>query len=606
MSIQKSKIPSIMKNIMLSLFFLATAIIQAQTIEITGNVKADDGTPLPGTNVVVKETKAKTVTDFDGNFSINADLGQTLVFSYVGFESQSVKIKHSKPLHITMVTAATLDEVVVVGYGTQKMRSVTGSVSMHGYRPYQQATESYSKISENTFKHVKTAPLSTFSVDVDRASYSNIRRMINNGQQVPKDAVKIEEMLNYFKYNYPQPKGNDPFSVNTEMVQTPWNKDTKLVKVGLQGKEVPLEDIPASNLVFLIDVSGSMNNANKLPLLKSAFKLLVNQLRKEDKVSIVVYAGAAGTVLEPTNGSNKTAIFEALDKLQAGGSTAGGAGIELAYKLAKDNFIDGGNNRVILATDGDFNVGASSDTAMEDLIVSKRDDGIFLTCLGFGMGNYKDSKMETLADKGNGNHSYIDTMQEAQKVLGTEFGGTLYTIAKDVKIQVEFNPKLVEGYRLIGYENRLLDDEDFNDDKKDAGEIGSGHSVTALYEIIPVGVDSQFLSPVDDLKYTGQASAKGFNKELMNVKIRYKNPEGGSSKLITHAVMNDDRNIAEASADMNFMAGLALYGMELRESEYINGATRDDVITLAKAGKGNDEDGYRSEFLRLVKTGIVD
>ena len=343
--------------------------------------------------------------------------------------------------------------------------------------------ESYTEIHENKFKLVKGSPLSTFSIDVDKASYSNVRRMINDGQSIPADAVKIEEMVNYFNYNYPQPTDEHPFSINTELVKTPWNSDTKLVRIGLQGKTYENEELPASNLTFLIDVSGSMSSQNKLPLLKSAFKLLVNQLRAKDKVSIVVYAGAAGVVLKPTSGENKEKIIAALDNLESGGSTAGGAGIELAYKLAESNFKKRGNNRVILSTDGDFNVGASSDKDMKQLIEEKRKSGVFLSVLGFGYGNYKDSKLEILADKGNGNHAYIDNMQEAQKVFGKEFGGTLFTIAKDVKIQVEFNPNKVQAYRLLGYENRLMADEDFIDDTKDAGELGSGHTVTALYEV---------------------------------------------------------------------------------------------------------------------------
>jgi len=426
----------------------------------------------------------------------------------------------------------------------RKTEAISTSNNIHTIPAPQENRESYQEIEENTFKMVNASPLSTFSIDVDKASYSNVRRMINNGQEVPKDAVKIEEFINYFDYDYPQPNGVDPFSINTEVAQSPWNKDTKLVKIGLQGKEVPLDDIPPSNLVFLIDVSGSMNSTNKLPLLKSAFKLMVNQLRNEDKISIVTYAGAAGLALEPTSDKNK--ILEALNNLNAGGSTAGGQGIKLAYKIAEENFIKKGNNRVILATDGDFNVGASSDQAMEDLIVEKRESGVFLTCLGFGTGNYQDSKMETLADKGNGNHAYIDTMQEAQRVLGTEFGGTLYTIAKDVKIQVEFNPAKVQAYRLIGYENRLLNAEDFNDDKKDAGELGSGHTVTALYEIIPVGVKSEWLKDIDDLKYSDK-KVKGNAEDLLTVKFRYKKPDGDKSKLITKVVKDEDIQLKNAS-----------------------------------------------------------
>lgn len=459
--------------------------------------------------------------------------------------------------------------------------------------------ESYEEIVENNFERVQLSPLSTFSIDVNKASYSNIRRMLNNGEQIPVDAVKIEEMVNYFDYNYPQPKDEHPFSINTEVVKTPWNEDTKLIRIGLQGKKYENNELPASNLTFLIDVSGSMGSMNKLPLLKSAFRLLVNQLREKDKVSIVVYAGAAGLVLPPTSGTHKEKIIKALDNLNSGGSTAGGAGIELAYKVAQENFIKNGNNRVILATDGDFNVGASSDRAMEKLIEEKRNSGVFLSVLGFGYGNYKDSKLETLADKGNGNHAYIDTMQESQKVFGKEFGGTLYTIAKDVKIQIEFNPKKVQAYRLIGYENRLLADEDFIDDTKDAGELGSGHTVTALYEIIPNGVKSDYLKELDDLKYTKTITSSEYTDELFTVKFRYKKPDGDKSIEMVH-VQKDEQT--EPSEDLKFASAVALFGMQLRHSKYDNKSKTEDVIALAKQGRGLDVDGYRAEFIRLVES----
>ena len=459
--------------------------------------------------------------------------------------------------------------------------------------------DSYAVIEENSFERTSLSPLSTFSIDVDKASYSNIRRMINSGMPIEPDAVKIEEMVNYFNYNYPQPTGDHPFSIHTEVAKTPWNQQTKIVKIGLQGKTYLNDALPASNLTFLIDVSGSMGSPNKLPLLKSAFKLLVNQLREQDRVAIVVYAGAAGVVLEPTSGKHKEKIMKALDNLDAGGSTAGGAGIELAYKLAEENFKKNGNNRVILATDGDFNVGASSDKAMEELIEEKRKSGVFLSVLGFGYGNYKDSKLEILADKGNGNHAYIDSMQEAQKVFGKEFGGTLFTIAKDVKIQIEFNPNKVQAYRLIGYENRMLADEDFINDTKDAGELGSGHTVTALYELIPVGVESDYLKAVDDLKYTKTATATKFSDELFTVKFRYKKPDGDKSIEMVH-VQKDD--VLEASEDFKFASAVALFGMQIRHSKFHNHSTPDDVLALATSGRGDDTDGYRAEFIRLVSS----
>ncbi len=391
-------------------------------------------------------------------------------------------------------------------------------------------------------------------------------------------------MVNYFHYDYPQPQGEDPFSINTEISSAPWNEKHKLVLIGLQGKKIPTEKLPPSNLVFLIDVSGSMSDANKLPLLKSSFKLLVQQLREQDHAAIVVYAGAAGLVLPSTSGADKKKIIEALDHLEAGGSTAGGAGIRLAYEIAKENFNEEGNNRVILATDGDFNIGESSNGAMERLIEEKRQDGVFLTVMGFGMGNYKDSKMETLADKGNGNYLYIDSILEAQKALVNEFGGTLFTIAKDVKIQIEFNPAKVQAYRLIGYENRMLKSEDFNNDKKDAGELGSGHTVTALYEIIPVGVESKFFK-LDELKYqTLEIDPKAAKaNELMTVKFRYKKPDGNVSKLIVHPMIDNNISIEKTSDNFRWAASVASFGMLLRQSQFINGFLKKGYYFLRRA-----------------------
>ncbi len=577
------------------LIILLLVSLQLQAKTVTGIVTDESIMPLPGVNVLIKGTSTGSQTNMEGLYSIEAEEGDILVFSYLGYKTKEVTVGKKDKISVVLEAEnMALEEVVVTGLFTSRSQNRTAA-----RRPIT-ANESYKEIEENTFKLVKAAPLSTFSIDVDKASYSNIRRMINNGMDIPKDAVKIEEMINYFNYDYPQPTGEHPFAIHTEYVQTPWNKDTKLVKIGLQGKKVPLEDVPASNLVFLLDVSGSMGAPNKLPLLKSAFNLLVNQLREKDKISIVVYAGAAGVVLEPTSGDEKIKIKDALDQLQAGGSTAGGAGIELAYKMARENFIKGGNNRVILATDGDFNVGMSSDSAMKDLIKEERDSGVFLTVLGFGMGNYKDSKLETLAQTGNGNHAYIDSMQEAQRVLGTEFGGTLYTIAKDVKIQVEFNPDNVQAYRLIGYENRLLNDEDFNDDKKDAGELGSGHNVTALYELIPPGVKSEYLKDIDDYKYVKRKPTGNNSNELLTVKFRYKEPDGKKSKLLQEVVYTSSEKAA--SKDLDFISALALFGMNLRKSEFTNSKGIPLVLELAEKGRGEDEEGYRAEFIRLVKS----
>jgi Ca-activated chloride channel family protein len=461
-------------------------------------------------------------------------------------------------------------------------------------------SEEYNSLIENQFELTKSQPLSTFSIDVDHASYSNVRRMIDHGG-VDKNAVRVEEMINYFSYNYLQSTDNNPFSINTEINSAPWNPEHKLLKIGLKGKNIPLKNLPTSNIIFLIDVSGSMDQANKLPLLKSSFKILLDQLRPQDKVGIVVYAGSAGMVLAPTSAKEKQKIIKALDNLQAGGSTAGGAGIDLAYKLAQKNFVKGGNNRVVLATDGDFNVGNSSEADLETLIVNKRKTGIFLTCLGYGMGNYKDNKMETLADKGNGNYAYIDNLQEANKFLGKEFAGNIYTIAKDVKIQIEFNPKYVKSYRLIGYENRKLRNEDFVDDKVDAGELGSGHTVTALYEIIPTNVNSEFLPKESKLKYSSTSNSKKNEDELATIKFRYKKPAGDKSIEINKIVKNSNPATAQTSSDFKFASSVAWFGLVLRDSKLIKKKNLNEIQNLAKQNKGKDENGYRAEFVDLIE-----
>ncbi len=483
----------------------------------------------------------------------------------------------------------------------EKLQKVQDSINI-SKQIQQRNSEEYDAFVENPFALTKNQSVSTFSIDVDKAAYSNIRRMINNGEYVNKNAVRIEEMINYFKYDYPQPKNNQPFSINTEYNDSPWNKQHKLLKIGLQGKEIPTDKLPNSNFVFLIDVSGSMNEPNKLPLLKSSFKVLLDQLRPTDKVGIVVYAGSAGMVLPPTSAKEKNKIIEALDKLQAGGSTAGGQGIELAYKLAQENFIKNGNNRVIIATDGDFNVGASSTGDLQTLVEEKRKSGVFLTCLGFGMGNFKDNRMETLANKGNGNYAYIDNLQEANKFLGKEFAGNMYAIAKDVKIQIEFNPKYVKSYRLIGYENRKLKNEDFTNDKIDAGELGSGHTVTALYEVIPADVNSEFLPKENDLKYTKNTNDENFNNELATVKFRYKKPDGDQSSEIVQVVKNTNQSFSSSSDDFKFASSVAWFGLVLRNSALIKNKDLKDIESLAKKGRGKDDEGYRAEFVRLVET----
>lgn len=463
-------------------------------------------------------------------------------------------------------------------------------------------TEDYGHITENDFHSVEQQPLSTFSIDVDRASYSNVRRFIQNGTLPPKGAVRIEEMINYFDYNYAPPLNEDPFALHTEIASCPWNEKHRLVHIGLQGKKILTADLPSSNLVFLVDVSGSMDEPNKLPLVQESLKLLTDQLREDDRVAIVVYAGNAGLVLPSTSGSQKMKIKEAIDELQAGGSTAGGEGIELAYKIAQQNLKEHGNNRIILATDGDFNVGASSDDELVELIEKERQKGIFLSVLGYGMGNYKDNKMQQLADKGNGNHNYIDNLNEAKKVLVNEFGGTLFTIAKDVKLQVEFNPAMVNAYRLIGYENRILANEDFNDDKKDAGELGSGHTVTALYEIIEAGAQDTFIRNVDKLKYKPQQETTSTGNEVMNIKLRYKLPESKTSKLIAFPVKDDNKTWEQTSDNFRFSAAVAEFGLLLRESAFKQNSSYEQTITIAKGATGGDENGYRSGFISLAKS----
>lgn len=464
-------------------------------------------------------------------------------------------------------------------------------------------TEAYSHIDENPFLEIARAPLSTFSIDVDTASYSNTRRFLKDGQLPPKDAVRIEELINYFSYDYPQPVGDAPFSVTAEISEAPWNPSHRLVAIGLQGKRIPMENMPPANLVFLLDVSGSMNEARKLPLVKSAMKMLAEQLTARDRVAMVVYAGSSGLVLPSTSGDRKGEILSAIDRLDAGGSTNGGEGIQLAYKIAQENFIKNGVNRVILATDGDFNVGVTSEGELVRLIEEKRQSGVFLSVLGFGTGNVKDSTMEKLADKGNGNYAYIDSLGEARKVLGEQIGGTLFTIAKDVKIQVEFNPKQAAAYRLIGYENRLLRDQDFNDDTKDAGEIGAGHTVTALYEVVPIG--QKYENPgVDKLKYQQpvQPSEMANSNELMTVKLRYKPPTQDESKLVSVSLADSKAKLASASENFKFASAVAAFGMLLRDSKYKADATYNKVLELARASTGADTQGYRSEFIQLVET----
>ncbi len=506
-------------------------------------------------------------------------VGQTIAASY----SPSLIQMEQKTMAFPMAAAAPAADVIATAHPAWN-------------------TESYNAITENGFINVTNDPLSTFSIDVDTASYSNIRRFINQGSLPPAGAVRIEEMINYFSYSYPQPTGTQPFSVTTELGPCPWNMDHQLVRIGLKAKDIDKKNLPPSNLVFLIDVSGSMSAANKLPLLKQSMKMLVRQLDARDRVSIVVYAGNDHIALQPTTGSLQQVIFKAIDSLGAGGATHASSGIITAYQLAEQVFMPGGNNRIILASDGDFNVGTTSRGELGKLIEKKRETGIYLTVLGFGMGNYHDDSMELLADKGNGNYGYIDNLLEAEKVMVKEMNGTLFALACDVKIQVEFNPAKVGAYRLIGYENRALADEDFNNDKKDAGEIGVGHTVTALYELVPAG--SAELPSVDPLKYqqvqtdTDRQAAFG---ELMTIKLRWKPLQTDQSLLLSTVVKDTAPALNATSNDFRFAGAVAAYGMLLSKSEFQGGINFDTVLALAKGAKGPDNEGYRAEFIRLVE-----
>lgn len=592
---------------------------------ISGTVyRNDNKTPLAGVSIKLTGALKKMTTDAEGKYSISVpDAGGMLEFSYIGFETKNVKIKKSNTIDVYLQSSLNaLTEVVVVGYGTQTKRSVTGAVSsikgrvaglsvqdeivirrQGTYFDREEFSESYKKIKENGFLKPLQAPLSTFAIDVDAASYSNLRRFVNSGQMPPSDAVRIEEMINYFKYNLKVPSNNDPVAIHTELSVAPWNESHQLLRIGLKAKEVEMEKLPASNLVFLIDVSGSMDTENKLPLVKSSLKLLVDQLRNKDHVSIVTYAGDVGVKLPPTAGNEKAKIKYIIDGLGAGGGTAGGPGLKLAYQVARNHFIKGGNNRIIMATDGDFNVGLSSDEDMETLVSKERESGVSISVLGFGMGNYKDSKMETIADKGHGNYAYIDNITEARKSMVTEFGGTLFTVAKDEKIQVEFNPGKVQAYRLLGYENRLLEKEDFNNDKKFGGDMGVGHMVTALYEIIPLGINSSFSGSVDPLKYQKEEITASINPttEIATIKFRYKEPESSKSRMQQVVLEDKPLLLNNTSEDFRFSSAVAELGMLLRNSEFKQNSNFDDLIKRAKAAKGKDDDGHRAEFIRLAE-----
>lgn len=620
------------KLLMITLILMPFLVASQDKGYLKGKVlDGQSNDPIPFANVSLIQDGNQIVgvtTDFNGEFSFSKiDTGTyDLELAYVGYQKkliEGLKIKAGETTEVSyqMEQGLALQEVMIIEYSQPMMEydrtaSEVNNVKRKGdlqqingirvINPgfnYDNANEDYQEFSDNQFQSPLSQPLSTFSADVDRASYANTRRYLKDGELPPQDAVRIEELINYFDYDYPEPQGEHPFSITTEFAECPWNPQRKLAMIGLQAKRMELGETPPNNLVFLLDVSGSMNSYDKLGLLKQGMDLLVDQMREEDHISIVVYAGAAGLVLDPTSGADKAKIKAAIDQLSAGGSTAGGAGIQLAYDVAEKNFKKDGNNRIILATDGDFNVGVSNRKELTEMIEKKREGGVFLSVLGFGTGNIKDHTMEQLANKGNGNYNYIDNLLEAKKVLVKEMSGTLVTVAKDVKLQAEFNPAKVIGYRLIGYVNRQLDDRDFNDDTKDAGELGAGHSVTALYEIIPIGTEEDFIR-VDTLKYQKQLAVaeQGSENEILTVKFRYKKPDGQKSILLESVMEDVDVPFTKASDNFRFSASVAAFGMKLRGSQSVRAIEYEQIMELARAAKGEDVEGYRSEFIQLVET----
>ena len=583
---------------------------------------------LPGVTVLLKGTAQGVSTDAAGHYTLANVPGQhaVLVFSSVGYITQEQPVRAEQMPDVELVADTKQLSESVVGYSLQDRVAgirIRGAAKLRANRNYSAAPatmapypaqneagagDTYAKIVENKFEDAAKTPLSTFALDVDGASYTNVRRFLNEGQLPPRDAVRVEEMLNYFTYHYPAPltTSPDPVHISTELSACPWNASHQLARIGVQARRVETASLPPANLVFLVDVSGSMIGPDRLGLVQNGLKLLVRQLRPQDKVALVAYAGAAGLVLPATPGSQPRVILDAIDRLEAGGSTAGGAGLRLAYSVATQNFQKEGNNRVILCTDGDFNVGESSEAAMEQLITDQRETGVFLSVLGVGRGNLRDSQMELLADKGNGNYGYLDNLDEARRVLVAQFGGTLFTVAKDVKLQVEFNPARVKHYRLVGYENRLLATEDFNNDRKDAGELGAGHTVTALYEIEPANSANPL---VDKLKYqpvapqwpATAAPNASVGAELLTVKLRYKTPQGLLSTLLSQPLTGAALPLEKASADLRFSAAVAEFGMLLRQSEQRGTATYAQAIQLADAARADDADGYRAELVRLIK-----
>lgn len=602
----------------------AQALIQGTILD------QDTNAPLAGAHVLVKDTQQGTVTDADGTFTLELFSGETSISVFhPNYERAAFLIRGDTSLQILLTpiqfgfdTLQVFDpvsyeekvDVVPIGAPFRQSNQQKNPlqdfnpIRNHVFRPDLLAienqgsynTEEYNPIKEQPRHSPWDSPFSTFSIDVDHATYSNARRFINQGQKPPKESIRVEEMINYFDYAYPRPTGEMPFNLITEVSHCPWSNGRQLLHIGIKGEEIPLTETPANNLVFLLDVSGSMGDANKLPLVKQTFKLLVDQLRSVDKISIVVYAGAAGLVLPPTSGAQKDTILQALEHLKAGGSTAGGEGIRLAYAQARSSFVKTGNNRVIIATDGDFNIGPSSESDLLELIRQEAGEGVFLSVLGFGMGNYKDNKLELLSNEGDGNYAYIDNLQEGKKVFVQSLTGTLYTIAKDVKIQVEFNPALVKSYRLVGYENRALSKSDFEDDEKDAGELGAGHSVTALYELElhpqPIKLRNKEASRYQRQMVVKTSPAK---KELGILHLRFKQPDKNKSEVISMPMLNQIVELDNSSTAFKFAASVAGFGLLLRESSYVDWSYK-EVKALAESALGKDPFGYRKEFLGLV------
>ena len=625
----KSKIFSFSILLFIALLYIIPKS-NLSVVEVKGAVYDELGTPLVGVLINEQRSQKSTISEIDGSFLINvANENAILEFTSVGYEKKTVSLDKkdlSQSLKVILKLNTKLQEVEVTMpsksvqkdeytindseepaamHADQSVGRMAPIMNVHEERPPEDGN--YTKIREQSFYDPLDEPLSTLSIDVDRASYSNVRRFLQQGMLPNPDAVRIEEMINYFNYDYAQPdsRSTEPFAIQTTLTDCPWNQQHQLLHVGMQAKKMDRDEIPPSNFVFLIDVSGSMSSTNKLPLLKSTFKLLVNQLTEEDRIAIVVYAGAAGCVLESTPGSEKEKILDALNNLKSGGSTAGAAGIQLAYKIAQKNLIKDGNNRIILATDGDFNVGTNGDESLVRLIEKERNNGVFLSIMGFGVGNYQDGKMQKIADAGNGNHSYIDNMQEAKKVLMDEFAGTLFTLAKDVKIQIEFNPELVSSYRMIGYENRVLTARDFNDDTKDAGELGAGHSVTVLYEIIPAGSSSSFQVSIDKLKYQTDIPRRKDPQlnttEIGTIKSRFKLPDSDVSTRNEQLINNERVKWNQVSSDIKWAASVAEWGMQLRDSKYLNDREYAELIDQMKLLTINESDPYKKSCLDLVE-----